>query len=81
MFNGNGIKTLGAEAIAKELDITVEEVRRKIAFWVCKGVLKESKVLKQLGSSHFRSPALLSNADLELVYTSVEKLELKGDIT
>jgi hypothetical protein len=59
--------------------LSAEEVRRKgVAFWVCKGVLKEQKVLKQIGTSHYRSSALLSNSDIEIVYTSVERLELKG---
>jgi response regulator of citrate/malate metabolism len=52
---------LSANDIAQKLNISIEEVRRKIAFWVCKGVLKEQKVFKQIGTSHFRSSALLSN--------------------
>lgn len=47
LFNGSGVKTLSAEHIAKELDVPAEDVRRRgVAFWVCKGVLKESKVYK-----------------------------------
>ena len=57
----------------------MDELRRKIAFWVCKGVLKESRVFKQIGTSHTRSSALLSNQDIEIIYTSVDRIELKGD--
>ena len=57
----------------------MDEVRRKISFWVCKGVLKESRVFKQIGTSHYRSSALLSNSDVEIIYTSADKLELKGE--
>lgn len=47
LFNGSGIKSLTAEQIAKELDISADDVRRRgVAFWVCKGVLKESKIFK-----------------------------------
>ena len=78
MYNGSGIKTLSAEHIAKELDVSADEVRRRgVSFWVCKGVLKESKMFKQLGTSHYRSSALLSNSDIDIVYSSVERLELK----
>ena len=41
MFNSPERKSLNAEKIAKDLEIGVDEVRRKIAFWVCKGVLRE----------------------------------------
>ena len=42
LFNGSSVKSLSAEQISKELDLSAEEVRRKgVAFWVCKGVLKE----------------------------------------
>ena len=59
--------------------MTAEDVRRKgVAFWVCKGVLKEQKVYRQLGTSHYRSSAVLSNQDIEIVYSSVERLDLKG---
>ena len=51
--------------------------KRGVAFWVCKGVLKEQKVFKQLGTTAQRSTALLSNQDVELVYSSVERLETK----
>lgn len=79
MFNGFGIKTLSAEQISKELDVSADDVRRKgVAFWVCKGVLKEQKLLKQLGTSTYRSNALLSTSDIDVVYSSVDKLELKG---
>lgn len=79
MFNGFGIKTLSAEQISKELDVSADDVRRKgVAFWVCKGVLKEQKLFKQLGTSTYRSNALLSNSDIDVVYSSVDKLELKG---
>jgi hypothetical protein len=54
-------------------------VKRKIAFWVCKGVLKESRVFKQIGTSHFRSSALLSNQDVDIIYTSSDRLEMKGE--
>eukprot|EP00347_Sterkiella_histriomuscorum_P002825 403366657 len=79
MFDDENSKNLSAEYIAKELDIAVDDLRRKIAFWVCKGVLKEKKVFKQIGTSHYRSTALLSNQDVEIVYSSVDTLELKGD--
>lgn len=59
--------------------MSADDVRRKgVAFWVCKGVLKEQKLLKQLGTSTYRSNALLSTSDIDVVYSSVEKLELKG---
>lgn len=62
--------------------MSAEEVRKRgIAFWVCKGVLREQKVFRQLGSSHFRSSALLSNSDIDIVYSSVETLDLKGHTT
>jgi intracellular sulfur oxidation DsrE/DsrF family protein len=52
MFNAPGIKALSADQIAKELDITAEEVRKRgVAFWVCKGVLREQRVFKQLGTA------------------------------
>jgi hypothetical protein len=41
------VKTLSAEYLGKELDMSAEEVRKRgIAFWVCKGVLKEQKVFR-----------------------------------
>ncbi len=55
--------------------------RRAVAFWVCKGVLKEQKVFKHgISGAHtgYRSNALLSNAEIDIVYSTVEKLELKG---
>lgn len=59
--------------------MSADDVRRKgVAFWVCKGVLKEQKLLKQLGTSTYRSNALLSTSDIDVVYSSVDKLELKG---
>lgn len=36
-------------------------------------------MFKQIGTSHYRSTALLSNSDVEIIYSSVDKLELKGD--
>lgn len=79
LFNGPSPKSLTADFLAKELEISVDDVRRKgVAFWVCKGVLKEQRMLRQLGSSNYRSSALLSNADIDVLYTSVERLELKN---
>jgi len=46
LFDDNKSKSLSGDAIAKALDISFEEVKRKIAFWVCKGVLKEQRVFK-----------------------------------
>jgi hypothetical protein len=47
LFNGAGVKTLSAEQIAKELDVTAEDVRRRgVAYWVCKGVLREQKMFR-----------------------------------
>jgi predicted ArsR family transcriptional regulator len=79
LFDDDKCKSLSADVIAKELDISVDEVRRKIAFWVCKGVLKESRAFKQIGTSHYRSSALLSNSDVEIIYTTADRLELKSD--
>ncbi|CDW73691.1 anaphase-promoting complex subunit 2 [Stylonychia lemnae] len=79
LFNDKNPKTLSADFIADQLDIKVDEVRRKVSFWVCKGVLKEIKKFKQIGTSHYRSTALLSNSDVEIYYQSVDILELKGD--
>jgi len=75
----NGEKTYSAEQLAKELEVSAEDVRKRgVAFWVCKGVLREQKVFRQLGSSNYRSTALLSNSDIDIVYSSVDVLELKG---
>ena len=46
LFNDKNPKTLSADFIADQLDIKVDEVRRKVSFWVCKGVLKEIKKFK-----------------------------------
>lgn len=81
LFNSVGIKSLSADQIAKELDITTDEVRKRgVAFWVCKGVLREQRVFKQIGTAGQRSTALLSNQDVDMVYTSVERLETKDGL-
>ena len=79
MFDDNKSKSLSADYIAKELDISFDEVKRRISFWICKGVLKESRHLKQIGTSHFRSSALLSSHDVDIIYTSNDRLEYKRE--
>ncbi len=71
LFNG---KTAGltAEQIAKQLELPIGEVKRRMIYWVSKGVIKEST---KSGSKLSKGKGSLSSSPSVVVYTAVQKLE------